>query len=173
MWIAIIIAIVLVAAILAFRRTGQKNRERMKELGATDILIAFHVDGLPLPTGKMSNLYACPNRLVVDSEGKSFEINTITNYAIVTEQEIKNVDKSVIGRAVVGGVLLGGLGAIIGGMSGIGTKTKTGKERRFFVVNYLNDNGEQAAISFENHIMNIDYFVSRFSASLGKPAQYN
>ncbi len=32
---------------------------------------------------------------------------------------VKNKDKSVIGRAVVGGVLLGPLGALIGGMSGL------------------------------------------------------
>ncbi len=34
-------------------------------------------------------------------------------------------DKSVIGRAIVGGLLLGPVGAIVGGMSGIGTKKET------------------------------------------------
>lgn len=33
-------------------------------------------------------------------------------------------DKSVIGRAIVGGLLLGSLGAMVGGMSGVGKKTK-------------------------------------------------
>ena len=38
------------------------------------------------------------------------------------EKAIIEKDKSVIGRAVVGGLLLGPVGAIVGGMSGIGTK---------------------------------------------------
>ena len=38
------------------------------------------------------------------------------------EQIIEKKEKSVIGRALVGGFLLGPVGAIIGGMSGIGTK---------------------------------------------------
>ena len=42
---------------------------------------------------------------------------------IVTKQE-----RSIIGRAVIGGLLLGPVGAIVGGMSGLkdGTKTKSG-----------------------------------------------
>jgi hypothetical protein len=38
---------------------------------------------------------------------------------------VESKDKSVIGRAIVGGILLGPLGAIIGGASGIGEKVKT------------------------------------------------
>ena len=36
----------------------------------------------------------------------------------------KEKDKSVIGRAIGGGLLLGPLGAVVGGMSGVGKKTK-------------------------------------------------
>lgn len=42
-----------------------------------------------------------------------------------TETELK--EKSVLKRAVVGGVLTGGIGAIVGGMTGIGSKKKTNK----------------------------------------------
>ena len=41
------------------------------------------------------------------------------------EYETIEKDKSVIGRAVVGGLLLGPVGAIVGGMSGIGAKKET------------------------------------------------
>lgn len=41
------------------------------------------------------------------------------------EYETIEKDKSVIGRAIVGGLLLGPVGAIVGGMSGIGTKQET------------------------------------------------
>lgn len=42
----------------------------------------------------------------------------------VTHSQLATEKKSVIGRAVVGGVLLGPLAAVVGGLSGIGTKTK-------------------------------------------------
>lgn len=42
----------------------------------------------------------------------------------ITHEQLKTEKKSVIGRAVVGGILLGPLAAVVGGVSGIGTKTK-------------------------------------------------
>lgn len=55
----------------------------------------------------------------------------IENITEISQNELK--DKSTIGRAVLGGVLLGGLGAIIGGMSGIGTKNV---KRYYLIINY-------------------------------------
>ena len=74
--------------------------------------------------------------------------NQITAAEKVSEQQIKEVDKSVIGRAVVGGVLLGPLGAVVGGASGIGTKKKT-EYKDYFVINYNASSGEPAVLSFE------------------------
>lgn len=41
-----------------------------------------------------------------------------------SETEIKEKNKSIVGRAIVGGILTGGFGAVVGGMTGIGTKKK-------------------------------------------------
>jgi hypothetical protein len=60
----------------------------------------------------------------------------------ITEDEVKN--KSVLARGVVGGIILGPLGAVIGGMSGIGTKTKEGKS--FLTINYTASNGNANTI---------------------------
>lgn len=68
---------------------------------------------------------------------------------VITEKEIVESDKSVVGRAVVGGVLLGPLGAIVGGMSGIGSSTKANKHY-FLVVNYNSNTSEEIkTLSFE------------------------
>lgn len=68
---------------------------------------------------------------------------------VITEKEIIENGKSTVGRALVGGVLLGPLGAIVGGMSGIGNKTKSSKHY-FLVVNYKSSNSEEVkALSFE------------------------
>ncbi len=42
----------------------------------------------------------------------------------IPEEKLAQENKSVIGRAVVGGLLLGPLAAVVGGLSGIGKKTK-------------------------------------------------
>jgi hypothetical protein len=73
----------------------------------------------------------------------------VTNAGLVTEEEIIEKSKSVVGRAAAGTLLLGPLGAIIGGMSGIGTKTKQ-KSETYFVINYRPDGeDEQKIISFK------------------------
>lgn len=77
------------------------------------------------------------------------------NYSQITdvfyglETEIVEKSKSVIGRAVAGGLLFGGVGAVVGGLSGTGTKEK--KERRFyFIISYTSSTGEDKFIQFED-----------------------
>ncbi len=75
--------------------------------------------------------------------------NQITNAGRITEKEIIEKSKSVVGRAAAGGLLLGPLGAIVGGMSGTGTKTKT-KYETYFVINYKSGStGEPEVLSFK------------------------
>lgn len=164
----LIIATIVIVGILLFARSTGRLKRRFKDLKADSFLLAAHADGLPIPNNTMSYIFPCPDKLVIESKKGKFEIpnERITNYAKLTEQQIKQSDKSVIGRAVVGGVLLGGLGAIVGGMSGIGAKTKT-KTHGYFVINYTNKAGEITAVSFESNA-NIDYFVSKFSETLNR-----
>lgn len=75
------------------------------------------------------------------------KLDKITKAQLISEKDIIEKSKSVGGRAIVGGLLLGPLGAIIGGMSGIGNK-KTATNRMYIVVNYRS-NEEDKALSFE------------------------
>ncbi len=77
------------------------------------------------------------------------------NYSQITdvfyglETEVTQVSKSVIGRALAGGLLFGGIGAVVGGISGTGTKEK--KERKFyFIISYTSSTGEDKFIQFED-----------------------
>lgn len=82
-----------------------------------------------------------------DSVKLKYEQITDVYYGL--ETEIREKSKSVIGRALAGGILLGGLGAVVGGMSGTGKKEV--KRRRFvFVVSYTSSTGEDAFLSFED-----------------------
>lgn len=66
----------------------------------------------------------------------------------ITEKEIIEKSKSVTGRAIAGGVLLGPLGAIIGGMSGIGNKQKS-ETHYYMIINYKSRDEEIKVLSFE------------------------
>ncbi len=72
----------------------------------------------------------------------------ITGVNVVSEKEIIEKSKSTVGRAIVGGVLLGRLGAIVGGMSGIGNKQRS-ETHYYMVINYKSKNEEIKVLSFE------------------------
>lgn len=88
-------------------------------------------------------------------------LSQVTKVGIVNEKQIEEVDKSVVKRAVVGGLLLGPLGAVVGGIDGIGKKEKK-IERKFFVINY-NSNNEEKVLPLEivGATMGIDKFISK------------
>lgn len=94
-------------------------------------------------------------RLVKKMQPYTLNVNKITNISMLTEKDIIEKSKSVAGRALVGSVFLGPLGAIVGGMSGIGNKSKS-STTTYIVINY-NSNGEKA-ISFGIMKYSIGYF---------------
>jgi len=78
----------------------------------------------------------------------NLKFEQITGVNVVSEKDIIEKSKSTVGRAIVGGVLLGRLGAIIGGMSGIGNKQKS-ETHYYMVINYKSKNEEIKVLSFE------------------------
>lgn len=78
----------------------------------------------------------------------NLKFEQITAVNVISEKDIIEKSKSVTGRAIIGGVLLGPLGTIIGGMSGIGNKQKS-ETHYFMVINYKSISGEIKVLSFE------------------------
>lgn len=73
--------------------------------------------GVLLKEGKKDGVYICeantPKRTVI----RSFDPKSVTVF-----READAVQKSALGRAVVGTILAGPVGAVVGGASGIGKK---------------------------------------------------
>lgn len=75
-------------------------------------------------------------------------LDKITGVVETTDTEVKTKSKSVLGRAMLGGIFLGPAGAVVGGISG--TKDKVSTEIKFlFIINYLDSNSETQALIFE------------------------
>ncbi len=82
----------------------------------------------------------------------NLNVDKINVAKFMSETEIKEKSKSVGGRAVVGGILLGPLGALVGGISGVGDKKKK-TITNYIIINYSGDK----VLSFEIPPMNLNF----------------
>ena len=134
--------------------SGRKgNKPRKPKI--MDVLVE-HIDGLPYPEG-FSVLLWTPEKnftILPFHEKKKYpkielSYKQIKKIEIIDETQVLEVDKNAIGRAIAGGLFLGGLGATIGAISGVGTKRKKISEK-YLVINYVSiDSQETKAISFK------------------------
>lgn len=126
---------------------GKKNKDGNK---AVNLLMVDGITGLNNKPVQLSlddtlETLVIKERLGSIKAGLSYE--KITNVNAITEKEIIEKDKSIVGRAIVGGVLIGPLGAIIGGMTGLNKKQKAEKHY-YMVINYKSEE-EIKTLSFE------------------------
>ena len=77
------------------------------------------------------------------------------NYSQITDvfhgytTEIQEKNKSTIGRAMAGGLLFGGAGAIVGAMTANGKKEKK-VTKLMFIIGYTSSKGEECFLQFED-----------------------
>ena len=109
------------------------------------------VGGLPEGNMYVLSLYddklTIKNPLIKTTVELKYEQITDVFYGI--ETEISTHNKSVIKRALVGGLLFGGIGAVVGAVDGTGTKEKKSKHF-YFIISYKSSSGEDAYIQFED-----------------------
>lgn len=118
----------------------------VEELPSGEATVAMHTHGISLLKGVKS--YNIHNSQIISLKSMS-------------RTELSQVNKSVIGRAVVGGVILGPLGAIVGGMSGTGTKEKT-RDRHYLIINFWDINTKAAqTILVSGNLNIIESFITR------------
>lgn len=82
------------------------------------------------------------------SSSIALNISQIQNIGVLTEAEvIEYNNKSVVGRGLVGGLLLGNIGAVIGGMSALKSNRMV-ERKHYLIINYLDKSNELKSISF-------------------------
>ncbi|MCQ2308078.1 MAG: hypothetical protein MJ000_11045 [Bacteroidales bacterium] len=104
-------------------------------------------------SGQMVNVNLFDTELKLHSPGTkndaTLEYSKITDVFYGPQSSIVEKDKSIIGRAVVGGLLFGGAGAIVGAMTANGKKEKQ-LNRIMFVISYTGSNGMNKFIALED-----------------------
>lgn len=167
MWFAYIILFgLLIATILYFKD---------KKEGLEQILNAKHISGIPFMAEKSTvNLYMYKDRISI--EKKSYILfDKIKGSEIIYGSEIETISGSPLSRALVGGFILGGIGAIAGGLSGL-QSSQVSKKGYYLIINYINkDNNEVNIVLFtgENHKGEIYKFYNRINNKVNYEPQYS
>ena len=126
------------------------------------------VKGIPdLQEGQNVGLYLYKDKITLD-DNQIIPLERIKKAVVFTEKELKLKDKSVIGRAALGGLLLGPLGAVVGGVSGVGDKKKE-KTLIFLSVEYTDKDGENSKLVFlaGDGAIGLNGFASRVNKMVG------
>jgi len=134
--ILIVLIVIFALGIIGFI-LSRKTASKAKKLGAKEYSVAVHMHGIPgAPQHSLANLFFTDEKIIIETNKNFFELNysQVTAAEGVRKSDLLKKDKSVIARGVMGGLLLGPIGAIIGGMSGIGQKKIKGD---FLIINYL------------------------------------
>jgi hypothetical protein len=124
----------------------RKKKEYGSDVSATLRLVS----GLPLAEQTACLLFVTDQKLIIDAEGQTFQVDVDRIIAAQpkTDIEIQQEVTSSAGQAIAGALFFGPVGAIIGG------RTKTKKHRvvtSYFIINYTSQTGEVAVIAFEGY----------------------
>lgn len=166
-WVFVILVVGGVVAVLVTQaKQNAAVKQAAQAAGASDGVRCQHIEGLGLSKGAPCEVWAFPDQLRI----RDTQTNRVFNLALdqlraieaKTERELREVDKSVVGRAVLGHLLVPGLGAIVGGMSGIGTKKKRGPTHHYLIVNYVDATGELKGITFsaDGNLLRLQSFAA-------------
>lgn len=83
-------------------------------------------------------------------------LDRLISMDVVSEADIKEKSKSVLGRGVAGALVFGPVGALLGGMSGIGTKKKKTYKYLLNVAYIGNDSNDVRMIIFQVSMSTFD-----------------
>ena len=116
-----------------------------------------HIDGLNYHNGMIVRVTAGIDSVGIYSTSSTrknplaqYTLNyyKITNADIISRQEIMTVQQDAVGGAILGGLLVGGVGAIVGAAANSGTSKRTANNN-YLIINYTPDGGDEVkALSF-------------------------
>ncbi|MCY9512349.1 hypothetical protein M5W68_17005 [Paenibacillus larvae] len=149
--LSVIIVILIVLFFIQLSK-AKKRKAKQEEFSAFNSATLKHITGLTtVPQGENVDVFTMKDSFVIQYKEFHYAIpiDRVTSAAALTESEIVQKDKSVVGRAVVGSIF-GPLGTIIGGASAFSGKGKKNAKGSYLVIEYLSADGESKIACFEN-----------------------
>lgn len=146
--------LIIIIGLIALVFIGDKFLKQ--SIGVDETVFLNHIEGIPgLNKNTKVLVYFYPDKIAINNN-QIIPLSRIKRTFFVSEKEVKEHQKSVLMRGVAGGLLLGPIGAIVGAISGIGTKTEQ-LDIHYFTIEFTNINGNDAlAIFTVNYIANIE-----------------
>jgi len=154
---------------------NKSERKSMKAQGLISQALGLtHIGGVPmLKEGTECVIGEKEDRLVINKT-HILSLSQIKRLQVLKEEQLVEKEKSVIKRAVVGGLLLGPVAAIVGGISGVGTK-KTKDKQNFLSIDYKDKNGQEFSAVFhinDVHVIRAIKFANDINEKIGfKPEE--
>jgi len=172
---ALVTILILFALGLAGLLYNRKNAMEAKELGARMHSVGIHIYGVPgIGEKEFVKLFFTDDKLIIKGGGKTVELayDRLTAIKAASKTDLLKKDRSVIGRGIAGGLLLGPLGAIIGGMSAVGKQKHI--KGQFLILNYIpagQDETKVMAFDMKNlaSAKKIERFVMKKVPRLAEP----
>lgn len=148
---SIVILLIIIISVAYFVDKKSKNRKTIHEAKKTKDATLFLklplFQGLAVPQNTLCDIFSCPTYYEFKLSNTTFKLdkNKVQDVSLKTDKEIQKYYTSSVGGAIGGAVLLGPLGAMIGGRTKkkIDTTVKT-----YLIFTYLKDNTVQY-ISFD------------------------
>jgi len=130
-----------------------------KRKGIVKLMPFKHIEGISkLAKGIDINISFHENNVIIDNI--IYRISTVDKLKITSSKQLVNKENSVIGRAIIGSAF-GGIGAIVGGMSGINDGSKETRLIHYLTMTFKD--GSSAIFSFKNDSdrFNLDGVINR------------
>ena len=143
MWTFLIILIVIIGIFVIAHYTTLTELDKETIQGAGGLL---HVDGLDLPKNVKCWMRVTKERIIINDK-QTIPLSRINATEVIKSIDLVEKERNIVGRAIAGGVVFGGLGAIVSGMTGLKNDTVT-QDVEIMMINYKNIDGNNSQIVF-------------------------
>jgi len=144
----IVWGIILGILYLIFKRIKTSRENKHKGIIARIDQLTV-VQGVPGTTEGQSAFLRLYDDKVTVNDQQTIPLTRIKEAVNFSQKDIETKNKSVVGRSIIGAALLGPLGAVVGGISGVGQKNKD-INTAFLALHYTDKDGASETAVFRN-----------------------